>query len=564
MACGQFTADSSTRTAVRSPGNEEPMHSDADVVILGANVITIDPANSRAQAIAVKFGKIVAVGNDDELRSLIGTGTTVVDARGGTVTPGFIDAHCHPMDAGRRSLLRVNCGPDVAPSIAEVKRALINRAKTTPPGTWVLGFGYDEAKLPEKRLLTRDELDQITTKHPVFIEHSSGHIGMLNTAGLEKGNLTRNSPDPAGGKYGRSSAGELDGCVFETGQDMFIGRGSYRGKALIPDPTPEQDRQALALASREAASLGITSWHEMLADPPMFRSYQDARAHGELNMRATVYIHVDYLNEITRAGLRSRFGDNMLRVGGIKLLGDGALSGRTAFLSEPYAGTTDDYGVLGVNPEEMAAQVLAAHMAGLQIGIHANGDRFLGMVMDAYEKALTVLPRPDHRHRIEHCSVMNPQLLARMKRLGLVGIPFGSYIYYHGEKMSSYGARRLETMLPHRSFLDTGIPIAGSSDYPCGPWNPLVAIRSCATRKSRAGEGIGLGQRISPEEAIRVYTMGGAYASFEERTKGSIEVGKLADFAFLSDDPTAVDPERITDISVTATMVDGRLVYEKD
>jgi hypothetical protein len=540
------------------------MLGDADVVIHGATVITIDPAKPRAQAIAVKFDRIVAVGHDDELRPLIGASTKVVDARGMTVTPGFIDAHCHPMDAGRRSLLRVSCGPDVAASIAEVKRALIARIQSTPPGTWVLGFGYDEAKLPEKRLLTRAELDDLTTKHPVFIEHSSGHIGMLNTAGLEKGDLTRNSPDPAGGKYGRDSAGELDGCVFETGQDMFIGRGAYRGKALIPDPTPEQDRKALALASREAASLGITSWHEMLADPPMLRTYQEARTHGELNMRATVYIHVDYLTEITGAGLQSGFGDTTLRIGGIKLLGDGALSGRTAFLSEPYEGTTDDYGVLGVSPEEMETQVLAAHGAGLQIGIHANGDRFLGMVMDAYEKAITAFPRRDHRHRIEHCSVMNTQLLARMKRLGLVGIPFGSYIYYHGEKMSSYGAKRLEMMLPHRSFLETGIPIAGSSDYPCGPWNPLVGIRSCATRKSRAGEGIGLGQRINPEEAIRVYTMGGAYASFEERNKGSIEIGKLADFAFLSEDPTIVDPELITDITVAATMVGGTLVYHKE
>ena len=540
------------------------MISDVDAVILGGNVITVDPASPRAQAIAVKFGRIVAVGQDDELRPLIGAKTQVVDARGMTVTPGFIDAHCHPLDAGRRSLLRVNCGPDYASSIAGVKQALAMQAQATLKGEWVCGFGYDEAKIPEGRLLTRSDLDEVTLEHPVFVEHSSGHIAMLNGAGLERGNLNRNSPDPAGGKYGRDSAGELNGLVFETGQDLFIGRGAYRGRALIPDPTPEQDRKALELATTQAASLGITGWHEMLADPPMLRTFQAARARGELNVRVTAYIYIDYLNEVIGAGLQSGFGDSVLRIGGVKLLGDGALSGRTAFLWEPYEGTTDDYGVQGISVEEMNAQVLAAHRAGLQIGIHANGDRFVEMVLDAYENAVSAFPRQDHRHRIEHCSVMNPQLLARIKRLGLVGIPFGSYIYYHGEKMSSYGPKRLEMMLPHRSFLDAGIPIAGSSDYPCGPWNPLVGIQSCVTRKSRAGEGIGLGQRITSEEAISVYTMGGAYASFEEKTKGSIEVGKLADLAFLSEDPTAVDPDGIASIPVVATMVGGKLVYQEE
>jgi len=211
----------------------------------------------------------------------------------------------------------------------------------------------------------------------------------------------------------------------------------------------------------------------------------------------------------------------------------------------------------------MNAQVLAAHKAGFQIGIHANGDRFVAMVLDAYENALAAHPRPNHRHRIEHCSVMNPGLLARIKRLRLVVIPFGAYIYYHGEKMSSYGAKRLEMMLPHRSFLDMGIPVAGSSDHPCGPWNPLVAVQSCVARKSRAGEVIGPAQRISAEEAIRVYTLGGAYASFEESEQGSIEVGTLADFAFLSADPTKAAPDEIGSIPVVATMVGGRFVYRK-
>jgi predicted amidohydrolase YtcJ len=532
-----------------------------DVVILGGNVITIDPERPRAQAVAVKFGRILAIGKDDELKLLVGANTKVVDARGMTVLPGFIDAHCHPLDAGRRALLRANCGPAEAPSIADAKRVLAERAHATPAGQWVLGYGYDEAKLPEGRLLTRADLDEVTVDHPVFVEHSSGHIGMLNSRGLERGNLTRDSADPEGGTYGRDTAGELDGCVFETGQDKFIGRGAHVGRGLIPAPTPEDDRRALEFVTSQAASLGITGYHEMLADPTMLKTYQAARNNGELGVRVSAYIYVDYLDAIVNAGLQSGFGDSLLRIGGAKLLGDGALSGRTAFLWEPYEGRSDYFGVQGAVPDVMEAQVLEAHRAGLQVGIHANGDRFIGMVLDSYEKALEVVPRCDHRLRIEHCSVMNPQLLGRMQRLGVMAIPFGSYIYYHGEKMGSYGSKRLEMMLPHRSFLDAGIPIAGSSDYPCGPWNPLIGIQSCVTRKSRAGEEIGPGQRITPEEALRVYTLGGAYASFEENDKGSIKVGKLADFVLLGGDPTSAEPDSIAEIPVVATMLGGEVVY---
>ncbi len=535
----------------------------ADVAIFGANIITIDPVRPRAQALAVKFERILAVGTDDDVVPLVGANTTVIDARGKTVTPGFIDAHCHPLDAARRALMRTDCGPEHATSVADVKRALAERALSTPRGEWVCGFGYDEAKLPERRLLTREDLDEVSREHPIFVEHSSGHIAMVNSLGLQRGTLTAASADPAGGRYGRYTNGDLDGSVYETGQDLFIGRGTYRGHGLIPDATPEQDAAALAMACAEAGKLGITGWHEMLCDPTMLRAYHAGHHMGILTSRVSAYIYVDYLSEIMASGIATGFGDTMLRLGGVKMLGDGALSGRTAYLEEPYAGSGDDYGVQGIGAEEMSAKVLAAHRAGLQIGIHANGDRFIGMVLDAYEHAITASPRREHRHRVEHCSVMNPRLMARMKHLGLLAIPFGQYIYYHGEKMNSYGAKRLGMMLPHRSFLDAGVPAAGSSDYPCGPWNPMVAIQSCVTRMSRTGELIGAGQRISAEEAIRVYTIGSAYASFEERFKGSIEIGKLADLAFLESDPTAVDPDAISEILVTDTMLGGQMVFRR-
>ncbi len=537
------------------------MRCSADTVILGANVVTMTETRPRAEAVALKFNRVLAVGGADEIRALTEAHTQVIDARGLTVVPGFIDAHCHPLDAGRRSLLRANLGPDRVASVADTKRVLREFVRPKPAGTWACAFGYDEAKVGDGRLLNRADLDEVTTEHPVFVEHSSGHIGMVNSAALRAAGLTRASTDPAGGSLGHDEAGELDGRVYETGQDIFIGRGEYRGRPLIPPPTADEDRRALAHACREAGRLGITGWHEMLSDPGMLRAFQSARKNQELTARVTAYIYVDYLQEVLGAGLMSGFGDDMVRLGGIKLLGDGALSGRTAYLNEPYEGTESDFGVVGVTREAMEAQVLEAHRNGLQIGVHANGDRFISMVMDAYEKALVQYPRPNHRHRIEHCSVMNEHLLARMKRLGLIGIPFGEYIYYHGEKMHSYGSRRLATLLPHRSFLDMGIPIGGSSDYPCGPWNPMMAIQSCVTRKTRDGQPLGVGQRITPEEALRVYTLGSAYASFDEPERGSLEPGKLADMVMLSDDPTTCDPESIASIEVRMTMVGGKVVY---
>jgi predicted amidohydrolase YtcJ len=487
----------------------------ADLVIRGGNVITVDPLNPRAQAVAVKFGRILAVGRNDEMEPLIGRDTRVTDVAGKTVIPGLIDAHCHGMSAGR-SALQIDCGPDAVSSIAETKKAIMERCKATPKGEWICGFSYDDTKLAEKRLLKRADIDEVAPEHR-----------------------------------------ELDGTVYETAQEMFT-RGT---DPIIPPLKPEQDREAIKLMCSRATSIGITSAAEAIVDPIMFRALQAALGGGELTMRIYMLFHVDYLDDLIGAGLRTGFGDDWLRLGAIKILGDGAIAGRTAYLSEPYVGTEDDYGIIATPPEKLDEELMTAHKAGFQIAVHANGDKYIGMTLDAYEKAIQAYPREDHRHRIEHCTVLNPELLSRIKRLGIVAVPFGSYIYYHGEKMGFYGEKRLSMMFAHRSLLDAGVPVGGSSDHTCAPWFPLAGIQSCVTRKSYTGEVLGPEQRISPEEALWVYTMGSAYASFEENTKGSIEEGKLADMVVLEEDLTNVEPEQIKDIPIMATMVGGRFVY---
>ena len=532
----------------------------ADLVILGGNVITVDPAKPKAQAVAVKFGKILTVGQDDELKPLVGANTRVVDARGRTVIPGLIDAHCHVMAAGRRQL-QVDCSPNAVSSIAEIKEAIADTARTTLKGEWIQGTGYDDTKMVENWYLNRADLDEVAPDHPVWVRHVGGHMSTTNSFGLRLANLTKDSPDPVGGRYGRDpDTGELNGVIYEAAQRMFTGGSN----PLIPYPTPEQDREAIKWVCNQAASIGLTSFTDAMVDPIMLRAYQAALASGELTIRTYMLVSVDSLDYLINAGLQSGFGNNVLRLGAIKIVADGAIAGRTAYLSEPYIGTKDDYGILAISPEVLNERIMTAHKAGFQIAVHANGDKCIELTLGAYEKALQAYPRENHRHRIEHCTVVNPELLARIKRLGVAAVPFGSYIYYHGEKMGYYGAKRLSMMFAHRSFLDMGIPVAGSSDHTCAPWFPLAGIQSCVTRKSYTGELLAPEQRLTPEEALMVYTMGGAYASFEEKIKGSIEIGKLADLVILAEDLTKVDPESIKDIPVVATIVGGESVYENE
>lgn len=530
----------------------------ADTVIQHGNVITMDPARPRAQALAVKFGRILAVGTDDDIGPLAGKSTRVINTSGQTVIPGLNDAHCHVLPAGRSHLM-VDCGPAAVSSIAEIKDLVAERMRQTPSGDWVVGFGYDDTKMAEDWFLNRHDLDEVAPEHPVLVRHVGGHMSTVNSAGLKLAGINRDSADPVGGRYGHDPVtGEPDGVIYETAQRQFA-RGP---RPLIPPSTPEQDREAIRWVCRQAASLGLTSFTDASVDPPGFQAYQDALASGDLSLRTYMLLSVDFLDSFISSGLRTGLGNEMLRVGAIKIVGDGAIAGRTAYLSEPYEGTTDDFGILAIDPEVLEERVMAAHRAGFQVAVHANGDRIINMTLDAYEKALRAYPREDHRHRLEHGTIVNPAILARMKSLGVAVLPFGSYIYYHAEKMRFYGQKRLAMMFAHRSFLDNGIIVGGSSDHQCAPWPPLAGIQSCVTRKGHTGELLGTEQRVTPEEALRIYTMGSAQTSFEEKIKGSIEAGKLADIVFLGADPTQVDPETIKDITVMATMVGGEFVYQ--
>ncbi|MDA0264577.1 MAG: amidohydrolase [Chloroflexi bacterium] len=529
----------------------------AETVIKNANIMTMDPARPKAQALAMAHGRFVGIGSNEDMEGLVGPGTKVFDLGGKTTLPGFIDAHIHVLNSGVRHVMAADCD---LPTLTQVQAALRERVEKTPAEEWVQGFKFDDTKTErtssnEGRHLYRDDLDAVSSAHPMLVAHRAGHVFYMNSAGLAAAGYNDESTDPPGGRLGRHpDTGRLNGMVYERAID-------HVRFGLIPTETEETRREGLRTICGMLNRVGLTSVHDARVTADEFQTYQDGRAAGELSLRVYALMWYPQFPALRDAGIKTGLGDDRLRVGGIKMVADGAIATRTAYLSQPYEGSQCDHGILAMEKDEIEAQVMAMHQAGFQVCIHANGDVTIDMVLTAYERAQKAFPRSDTRHRIEHCTLVNPDLLGRMKALGVIATPFCTYVYHHGEKMRYYGEQRLEWMFAQRSFIDSGVVSTGATDYPPGPFEPLLGIQSCVTRTDSTGKEWGVNQKISVEEALRLYTVNGAYASFEEGIKGSIEVGKLADLVVLGSDPTQTDPLGIKDIQVERTIVGGDTVY---
>jgi predicted amidohydrolase YtcJ len=437
---------------------------------------------------------------------------------------------------------------------------LAAEAAETPAGEWVVGFGHDDTKLDEGRHPTRHDLDRVSEDHPVYVTPAGGHVSMVNTRGLELAGVDADTPDPDGGHFEREEDGYPNGVLHEAAQRRFGGGDDHEG--LIPDPTPEEDQGALAAVCERYNAEGITSVGEAVVGPDEIRMYRDGVKEDNLSVRAYLMVLHDHFEKLRALEVDSGFGDEMVQVGLVKNFVDGAIAARTAYLEEPYDGR-DDRGDLVISQEELNEQVMEAHEAGYQIGVHANGDAAIEMLLEAYERALEAHPR-EHRHRIEHATMVTDDILDRIEALDLCVLPFSTYIYQHGDdKLGEYGDR-LERMFPYASYVERGLTVGSGSDHPAGLLPPLLGIRTMVTRKTRSGDRISPHEAIGVEEAIRVYTSWAARCSFEEDVKGSIEPGKLADFVILDADPTAVDPDDIHEIGVEATYLGGERVHSAE
>ncbi|MEO1082283.1 MAG: amidohydrolase [Pseudomonadota bacterium] len=526
----------------------------ADSVVLGAEVLTMDEAQPVAEAIAIRGDRILAVGSVDAIREFMGPDTVEIDAAGKLVVPGLIDSHSHPL------LAREAVGVDVnLRSIVDVQHALARKAAQSPPGVWVIGVMYDDTKFIEGRPLTRKDIDAAVPDKPVFVAHRGGHTAVVNSAGFAVAGITADTPDPEGGKFYRED-GQLTGKVAEHAMDPIRVAGRW------PAVTRRLMQESVRRTSAKMAAAGLTSTTDAFGSREGFVAYQDALAAGEMHFRLSFMPGAmdrgigrgSIFSALKDAGMRSGFGDEMLRIGAVKYSADGSASERTMSMSTPYAGRPDDFGILTMSQEEIDAAVEDAFESDFRIGIHANGDVAIERVLSAYERVLAGHTGINPRWRIEHCSLVNDDLLRRIKAIGVVPTPFYTYAYYHGNKWVDYGPMKMEAMFAHRSFLDYGIPVAPASDFTPGPYEPMMAIQSMVTRKDMQGRVWGGSQRISVEQALRICTMHGAYASFEEGIKGSLTPGKLADYVILDEDPRKIDPDHIVSIKVLRTVLGGR------
>ncbi|QUW24009.1 amidohydrolase [Sporosarcina sp. Marseille-Q4063] len=533
----------------------------ATVVFINGEVITSNRDNQIQEAVAINGNKIVAVGSGKELASFIDAETKVIDLEGKSLLPGFIDAHLHLTIYGT-NLLGVSCVEPHIKSLEDIFKDIKMKVSNTKSGEWVRAWGFDENNVVEKRFPTKEELDLISTDHPIVIIRTCNHTSIANSKALELAGYTEQAESPKGGIVEKDYSGELTGKLVENAHMELFNVASYNDQEL---------KKAMKLASNTFIEAGITSVHDAGgygSGPDILRVMQQNVASGDVKIRIYAMIgsltnSKSFIRTMIDAGIVTGLGDEKFKIGPAKIFTDGSSTGPTIATRTPYDSDPADTGILYYNQEEINGILGEAHEKGFQITAHAQGDRAIEMLLNCIEDALQKHPRVNHRHRIEHAGIAPPDLLKRMKELDVVIVPNPVFMYVNGDSyIKNYGSR-VEMMYPARDYIDESIPAAFASDSPVTFCNPLLGIHASVNRKSRTGIDVGSNQRIEVLEAIKAYTLNGAYASFDENVKGSIEVGKLADIVVLSDSILNSDKDKIKNLQVEMTMIDGEILFEK-
>jgi len=534
---------------------------DAELVVFNAKVYTVDSRAPKAEGFAVKAGRFVAVGSNKDVKALTGKGTQTFDAKQMTIVPGFIDCHNHA--GGNTLLYEVIVGNPFEVefvTIASIIEKLRAKAQKTPAGEWVDGYFFDDTKVKDNRQLNVQDLDQVSKDHPVSVHHRGGHTSYYNSKALEMAGLTKNTPNSPGGTYDHEANGELNGRITDRARSVFDKVGNH--ETFTEEQKLKRDRDGLAYISKQFVRYGLTSVHH---EGGNLFALQQVRARGELLHRVSFETSGNILEAMIANGIASGFGDEWIKFGATsEHTADGSFSERTMALSKPYEGTNPPYsGNVTETQDDLNTWIERVHRAGIQVNCHANGDVAIDMVLTAFERAQRLFPRADARPKITHCTLINDDLLRRIKASGAVPAVFTTYAYYNSDKFHFYGEERMKHSMAYRSFLDAGISAAAGSDFSPGPFAPLMGIQGMVTRTGWNGETWGANQRISVDEALQVNTINGAYNSHEEAIKGSITPGKLADFVVLADDPHTIAQDKIKDIEIVRTVTGGATVYQK-
>jgi predicted amidohydrolase YtcJ len=533
---------------------------DADLVVLNAKVYTVDPKLPQAEAFALKSGRFMAVGSSADIKGLAGKDTQVLDARQMTVVPGFIDCHNHaPGNTLLHEVLVGNPYEVEFVTIDSIVDKLRARAQRTPPGTWVEGYFFDDTKVKDQRAINMHDLDRVSKDHPVAVHHRGGHTAFYNSKAFQMAGVGKATPNVPGGTYDRGSDGELTGRVTDRANGAFERVG--KRVSYSPEESMRRDQEGLAFISKQFVRYGLTG---VCHEGGNLRALEQVRARGELLHRVSYEALGPELEAMISGGMATGLGDEWIRLGATyEHIADGSFSERTMAISVPYPGVTPPYrGNVTENQAELNDWVERVHRAGIQVNCHANGDVAIDHVLTAYERALRLAPQPDARPRITHCTLVDADLVRRIKAIGVVPALFTSYAYYNPDKFRFYGEELMKRCMAYRTLLDAGVPAAAGSDFDPGPFSPLMGIQGMVTRTGWNKEVWGANQRITVDEALRVNTINGAHATREETIKGSITPGKLADFVVLAEDLHTVDPSRIKDIKIVRTVVGGATVFQ--
>ena len=534
----------------------------ADIVLKNGVVVTVDRDDSICQAVAVKGNKIVYVGDDTGADEWIGKGTRVIDLKGRALLPGFIDAHMHLGMRGQNAAVIIDCNSNDVTSIKGIQEKIREAASKVPKGTWIKATGYEQSKLDEGRHPTRDELDEAAPNHPVQLTRCCLHMGVYNTLALEAGGIT--GPEMfAPGEVVVDENGRMTGLLKERACTFMWDKVVY---------TKEEYMDSFKAANGLLLSFGVTSMHDgSFYGEDTIGLYQEACRQGIIKVRMYILLYhaygkektIEWVNKFISTGIHGGLGDEHFRLGHVKILIDGSTSGPSCSTKEPYSHDPDLKGIQLYTQEEADDILIKAHNAGFNVTAHAVGDAAVDVILTSIERAMAQNPRPC-RHRIDHCGIVNEELLDRIEKAGIVTIPNPGFFNENAEIYVKYYGDRVNYMFPLKSYLDRSITAALGSDAPVIEADPMIGIYGALTRADKvSGVVAGECQRIGIMDAIRMYTYNGAYASLEEDIKGSIEPGKLADLVILSENILETPVERIKSVKADMTILDGEIVYER-
>jgi predicted amidohydrolase YtcJ len=528
----------------------------ADTILLGGKIALVDDAFTIVEALAIRDGKVAAVGTTEEIRRLRGESTRVIDLAGKTVLPGFYDSHLHVRAEPPRS---VNLGG--ARSVEEIQEIVREKAAALGPGEWVTGRDWAEDDLQEKRRPTRADLDAAAPANPVTLTRAGGHSSVANSLALSLAGISRGTPDPPHGIIDKDATGEPTGWIRERAQTLLWNR--------VPATTDQELRTSLLKSLKDLLKLGITSLNDAGVVVENLGRFQEVyAAHGSTLPRATLQVRlprdqpVDEMIAVLKGiPFHTGLGSDRLKIGAIKLSVDGGYTGSAAYTLVPYKGRPDFHGTLFLKEDELTRLVREAHARGWQLGVHTIGDGGIEIAVNAFARVLQESPREDHRHYLNHMTVKPSEAtLARIHELGLLVAQQPSFTYtLEGPYNENLEGERLENVNPLASLMKLGIPVGlGNDNLPIGP---LYSLYGAVTRKGKSGRVYGADEAVSIEDAIRGYTRGSAYVTFDETIKGSLEPGMLADLVVLSEDILTIDPERILEIEVETTVVGGEILW---